>query len=160
MDAESPITIWAVIGVVLIIAETVIPGGIVMFLGAAALLVSGTLMLGIIDTWPQSITLWFILSIILVLSFRQVVQRFVGGDVSINNTDEDVDNFGKIADVIDNIGPGEKAGRVEFQGSVWPALGNGKLIESGTRVRVICHENISLVVEPVKSDIVNMDEKE
>ncbi len=131
------------------LAELVVPGGIVVLLGAACLVVATALSIGLVDGVVQSLTLWFISAIVLLLTFRQVTQRLVGGDSHVDNTDEELDIYNQIALVKQTIGPGESAGRVEFQGSEWPALGDGSVITVGSQVRIICRENISLVVEPV-----------
>ena len=99
--------------------------------------------------WQFDVVLWFIAAIVLLLAFRQVTQRLVGGDSHVDNTDEAIDLYNQIAHVKQTIGPGQTTGRVEFQGIEWPALGDGSIIVAGTDVRIICRENIALVVEPV-----------
>ncbi|AXQ13739.1 MULTISPECIES: NfeD family protein [Shewanella] len=149
MASSDPMLYWALIGIVLMLAELILPGGIVVFLGAACLLVAGAIWVGLVEGWAQSLTLWFISSIVLLLSFRQLTQRLVGGDSHVGNTDEELDLFNLPARVKETIGPGEKTGRIEFQGADWPALGDGSEIPVGTRVKVICRDNIALVVEPL-----------
>ncbi|WP_417763398.1 NfeD family protein [Shewanella sp.] len=140
---------WGIAGVLLMLAELIIPGGIVVFLGAACLVVAAALWLGLISGIAQAFTLWFIASIVLLLAFRQVTQRLVGGDSHVDNTDEELDIYNKIAVVKQTIGPGEQLGRVSFQGADWPALGDGSQIAAGSQVRVVCRDNIALVVEPL-----------
>lgn len=143
----GPVLIWAISGLILMAAELIIPGGIVIFLGAACLMVAAAWQLDFISSWTTSITLWFILSIFLLLVFRNVTQKLVGGDTTVANTDEDMDIYGKTATVIETIGPGEDTGRIEFQGSSWIAMADGSVIDVGETVTIICHDNISLVVE-------------
>lgn len=149
MVFSNPVLVWAIIGLILMLAELVIPGGIVVLLGAACLVVAGALGIGLVEGVVQSMTLWFISAIVLLLTFRQVTQKLVGGDSHVDNTDEELDIYNQIARVKQAIGPGQTTGRVEFQGSEWPALGDGSIIAVGTEVRIICRENIALVVEPV-----------
>lgn len=92
-------------------------------------------------------TLWFISSVVLLMSMRGMVQKMVGGETSVANTEEDMDIYGKTAKVIETIGPGEKSGRIEFQDTSWQAIADGSIIEAGATVTILCHENISLVVE-------------
>jgi membrane protein implicated in regulation of membrane protease activity len=148
MEFSNPIVIWSSLGLILMLAEIIIPGGIVVLLGAACLLVASALGLGIVEGLIQSLTLWFILSIVLLLSFRHITQRLVGGDSHVDNTDEDIDLYNQIALVKEDVGPGEHQGRVTFAGSDWPALGDGSKILAGQKVRIICRENIALIVEP------------
>lgn len=149
MEFSNPILIWAVIGLLLMLAEIIVPGGIVILLGAACLLVAGAISIGLVDGIVQSLTLWFIASMVLLIGLRHITQRIVGGDAHVDNTDEAVDIYDQPAYVKETIGPGEIRGRVEFQGSDWPALGDGSEIAIGTKVRVICRENIALVVVPL-----------
>ena len=102
-----------------------------VFLGAAALVVAGAWQLTLVDTWPQAMTLWFISSLILLFAFRNVAQKLAGGDVTQANTDEDMDIYGKTAKVVETIGPGQKAGRIEFQNTTWLAMADGTVIEPG-----------------------------
>ncbi|MCG9698240.1 NfeD family protein [Shewanella sp. Isolate11] len=150
MEFSSLIFIWMALGIVLMLAEIILPGGIVIFLGTACLVVAGALAIGLVQGLAQSMTLWFIVSIVLLLSFRQLTQKWVGGDSHVDNTDEAMDIYHQQALVKAAIGPGQSLGRVEFQGSEWPALGDGSRIEVGTQVLIICRENIALVVEPLK----------
>ncbi|QBY03873.1 NfeD family protein [Thalassotalea sp. HSM 43] len=147
MEYANDVTAWACIGVLLVIAELVIPGGIVVFLGTSALVVAATLQFGIIDNWMHAFTLWFILSIVLLLLFRNLGQSMVGGDSRVDNTDEELDVYGKQVRVIATIGPGNKKGRIEFQGTEWSALGDGSEIKAGETAKIVCRENISYVVE-------------
>lgn len=149
MSLTNPVVLWGLIGLILIIAELIIPGGIVILLGSACLIVAVAVALGIVEGLVQSLTLWFITSMVLLLVFRQLTQKLVGGDAHIDDPDEELAIFNKEAIVKKTIGPGQKLGRVEFQGTEWPALGDGSEIMENETVRVICRENISLVVEKI-----------
>ena len=153
LDLTTPVLMWALAGLILMVAELVIPGGIVLFLGAACLIVAGSWQLAFIDSWVGAMTLWFISSMILLLAFRNVVQKMVGGDVSVANTDEGVDIYGEKAVVTETIGPGDKSGRIEFQDSSWMAVADGSTIDIGENVTIVCQENISLVVEKSSSSL-------
>lgn len=45
------LTTWIVAGVVLLVLELVVPGAVLVFLGAGALLVALLIWLGLIQTW-------------------------------------------------------------------------------------------------------------
>ncbi|MCL1143739.1 NfeD family protein [Shewanella gaetbuli] len=150
MELENPITVWVCLGIILMLSEIVIPGGIVILLGSACLIVAGALGVGIIEGIAQSLTLWFISSMVLLLSFRHITQRLAGGDAHVDNTDEELDLYNQIAIVKASIGPGQQTGRISCLGSEWTALGDGSEIQVGSKVRIICRDNIALVVEPFK----------
>lgn len=147
LDFSQMEIIWVIVGVVLIVSEVIIPGGIVLFLGASCLIVAAALKLGLVTGLVQALSLWFITSIILILVFRRLVQSMVGGNTTKVETDEVLDYYGKTANVLETIGPGDKTGRVSFQDSTWPAIGDGEVIEAGETVTIVCQQNIALLVE-------------
>ncbi|WP_133408097.1 NfeD family protein [Parashewanella tropica] len=147
MSLTDPIVIWALIGLFLILAEIILPGGIVILLGVACLVVSSMLWGGVVEGLNQSLTLWFITSIVLLLLFRGLTQKMIGGDTHVDNTDEGIDVYGQIATVKETIGPGEQQGRIRFNGSDWPAVADGSEIAVGEQVKIICQQNIAFVVE-------------
>lgn len=149
MEFNNDVLMWAGSGLLLMLAELIIPGGIVVFLGLAAITVSALLQFGFINNWMEAFTLFFVTSIALLLIFRNVGQNMVGGDSKIENTDENLDVFGQEATVIETIGPGTKKGRIHFQGTDWSALGDGTKIAKGEKAKVICRENISYIVEKI-----------
>ena len=55
--------IWAVVGIVLILAEFLVPGLVVVFLGMSALLVAIGIYLGWLVGWMNIMVFWFISSI-------------------------------------------------------------------------------------------------
>ncbi|WP_076539242.1 NfeD family protein [Shewanella sp. UCD-KL21] len=148
MEFSNPTSIWLIVGIGLMLSEIIVPGGIVILLGAACVIVAAALFTGIVDGTAQSFTLWFITSMVLLLSFRHITQKMIGGDKHVDNTDEEMDLYNQVVTVKADIGPGEKTGRVLFSGTEWSALGDGTEIKAGTKVRIICRDNIALVVEP------------
>lgn len=150
MTLSNPVSIWLIVGIILMLSELIIPGGIVFFIGLSAVITAGAWFIGIVETWTYALVLFFILTMVLILVFRKVTQRLVGGDYTIANTDEDVDIYGKKVTVVSKIGPGKSEGRVAFQGTQWTAISDGSEIEAGEEVTIVCHENISLLVERIK----------
>ncbi len=142
---------WLVTGFVFILAELVVPGGIIMFLGIAGLIVASALVFGLVETWTSVLTLWFISSLGLVILLRSFAQKYVGGDTSIASTDEELDAFGELVDVVEDIGPGQLKGRVIFRGTEWDALGDGELIKAGDLATFVSRDNICLIVAPARA---------
>jgi len=140
---------WVVVAIVLSLAEIIIPGGILLNLGIASILVALGIKFAILDTWVMVLTVWFIVATFLLFFLNFFTNKFFGGKQLVENTDEELDIFGKEVLVIENIGPGSQQGRVEFQGTTWSALGDGSEIKAGQQAKIICKENISLVVEQV-----------
>lgn len=86
----------------------------------------------------------------LLIAVYFITERFFPGETTVENIYEELDIYGKNVRVIEQIGPGTQAGRVEFQGTTWTALGDGTIIDAGSQASIVCKENISLVVEPTK----------
>ena len=141
---------WLTIGIILAFIELFVPGGILLNLGLASIIVAVGIKFGFLDSWVVTLTTWFISASFLLFTFSIVSNRFFKGEQSIDNTDEDLDIYGKTVLVTETIGPGNQAGRVEFQGSSWSALSDGSIIQAGKQVTIVCKDNISLIVEPQK----------
>lgn len=140
---------WAVAGGILMLAELIVPGGIVFFLGAACLTVAGALWLGLIMTWDASLILFFMASLALIFLLRSLFSRFVEGDFTVANTEEILDDVDQVVSVIETIGPGQQAGAVNFRGIRWRALSDGARISVGEKVKIVARENTTIIVIPL-----------
>lgn len=138
---------WIVLAIFLASAEIFVPGGILLNLGIASLIVAVGIKTALLDNSISILTTWFISASILLFVGYYVTNKFFPSKQRIDNVDEELDVFGQEVLVTETIGPGQHKGRVEFQGTTWTALGDGTTIEPGTTAVVICKENISLVVE-------------
>jgi inner membrane protein len=145
-DIFTPPMIWMTIGCVLILAEIIVPGGIAFFLGGACLVVSASLYVGLIEKWTSALMLFFFSSTILFFMFKNLMHKWFGGDSSVGYAEDEPEQG--IAMVIETIGPGEQAGRVDFEGTQWKATSDGTTILPDTQVTVLSKNNISLIVEP------------
>lgn len=129
------------------VAEFIIPGGVIAFLGVSCLVVALFIWLGIVSTWMNALLTFFVVSIVLLIFIRSFFTRMVEGDSSVGNTDEKLDDFDALVEVTETIGPGNQAGQVRYQGSLWKALGDGEEIASGGHARIVTRENITLIVK-------------
>jgi membrane protein implicated in regulation of membrane protease activity len=141
------LTTWIVAGAVLIVLELIVPGMVLVFLGAGALLVALLVWLGPVQTWVASITTWFIASLVLLLVLRGVFQRFMSGDAETQSTDEDFDAYGEVVDVVEAIGP-DRAGRIRYRGTTWQAACYDSTLEAGTKAQIVYRDNLIWIVEP------------
>ena len=129
------------------VLELVVPGAVLVFLGAGALLVALLVWLGLIQTWVASTTTWFIASLVFLLVLRSLFQRFISGDTEKQSTDEDLDAYGQVVDVVEAISPGEE-GRIRYRGTTWQAVCHDQTLAAGTKAQIICRENLIWTVEP------------
>jgi len=141
---------WIVLAILFACAEIFVPGGILLNLGIASLLVAIGVQQQFLDTWTLTLTTWFILASLLLFILYFVTERFFSGEYTVENTYEELDIYGKEVEVTEKIGPGTHAGRVEFQGTTWTALSDGSELNKGSHATIVCKENISLVVEALK----------
>ena len=141
---------WIILAILFACLEIFVPGGILLNLGIASLVVAIGVQQQILDTWVLTLTAWFIIATFLLILVYFITERFFPGDTTIENVFEELDIYGKTVNVVEQIGPGTLAGRVEFQGTTWTALGDGSVITAGSKASIVCKENISLVVEPTQ----------
>ena len=138
---------WMILAVILAFAEIFIPGGLLINMSIASLIVAFGVKFGWLDTWVFTLTVWFITAVSLLFIVYLFTDTFISADKSIDNVNEELDMYGKEVLVTEQIGPGTHAGRVKFQGTTWTALGDGSEIMPGSHATIVCKENISLVVE-------------
>ncbi len=141
---------WIILALVFACLEIFIPGGILLNLGLASLFVAFGVHQQFLDTWAIALTAWFICASILLFVLYFFTEKFFNSDHIVENIHEELDIYGKKVDVIESIGPGTQAGRVKYQGTTWSALSDGSVINAGSHATIICKDNISLVVEPLK----------
>ncbi len=141
---------WIVLAILFSCLEIFVPGGILLNLGIASLLVAIGVQLQLLNTWAVTLTAWFIFASILLFVLYFFTEKFFKGEQTIGNVYEELDIYGKKVIVTENIGPGTHAGRVKYQGTTWTALSDGTEITAGKQATIVCKDNISLVVEPIK----------
>ena len=146
MDFLSPIWLWMYVGAFLMLAELASPGFVVFFFGLAAATVS-------LLKWTfPSLPLWgqlaafSVLSIVYLLVLRKYLKKVFTGDkqesLSINN-----EYIGRVGRVVEVVRP-DVPGRIILGDAEWAAKSDRRL-ESGTEVRVVAQENLTLLVEPI-----------
>ena len=115
--------IWVLVGVACLVVEILIPGGIVMlFFGAAALLVGAMVALGIGGPMWFEWATFSILSIVSLLTLRSPIMRWLQkGDGEGKEIDSMV---GKTAVLVEALAPGAE-GRAELRGTTWTARNVG-----------------------------------
>jgi membrane protein implicated in regulation of membrane protease activity len=143
MDGMELFTLWFIGGVVLMLLEFVIPGGIVFFLGLGATGVALLLFTGVIEGWMQAFTAWFIGSLALLFGLRGLVQKLIPAQIERGKTDEDLDAYDQQAEVLERI-PAGGEGRINFRGSTWKAINyhDDQDLEPGTPVRIVFRDNL------------------
>ncbi len=145
------LTTWIIAGVIMFLLELFLPGMILGFLGGSSLIVAALIWWGWLDTWVSSLTVWFILSIGLLVTLRSFFQRLIGGDSETQSTDEEAAAYGTIVEVVERITP-EKPGRIHYRGAPWEAICYDNTIEAGGKAMLAFRENLLWVVEASSPD--------
>tara|TARA_Y100000590_G_scaffold451228_1_gene592278 strand:+ start:573 stop:1034 length:462 start_codon:yes stop_codon:yes gene_type:complete len=152
MDSQQFFYFWLILGTVVVLLEFIVPGGIVIFIGIAALFVAGLIYFDWIHSLIESLTYWFIFSLLLLFSLRGIVNRFLKPQVSVVNTDEDIDAIGHPAIVIEEI-TAEQPGRIHFRGTSWSASSKDPTpLKKDQKVIIIGRENIHWIVRPIQKE--------
>jgi membrane protein implicated in regulation of membrane protease activity len=151
---------WLIGGVLLIILELFVPGLVVCFLGAGALLVAFLRWLGVLTGTVNSFTVWFISSIVLLVGLRHFLLRFLPSDRSFQMTDEDLQAVGSVVEVVESVSSGDQKGRVRFGGTTWPAVSKEGTIPKGKKAKLLLRDNLVWTVEPYDAEELPPSHKE
>ncbi len=136
---------WAVGGIVLIVAELVVPSFVLIWFGVGALAVA--LMAALVDTGlTAQLAVWLVVSLALVAAWFKVFRPNMH-KTKVGMADAGV--VGEIGMLVRDVAPFEK-GQVRFQkpilgADVWECIAD-EAIRSGERVRVLDVEGSFLKV--------------
>lgn len=159
---ETITWIWLIAGVILLASEIVIPGAVVAFLGAAALLIALGQWVGWIDGWMESFLYWFVLSMGMVVAFRGLIMKAFPSESHIEY-DDDWDAFGEIVEVLEEISYQHETGRIRLQGTTWAATTGKGTIPAGDKAKLIERDELVWLVETCTEEeleIHNLDKGE
>lgn len=143
---------WLIVGIVLMVAELVLPGFVSVFLGAAAVIVAGLMATGLIGSAATAFIAWLVISIALVLSLRSTLMRFFPGDTSKGSVDEDAQAAGSIVVAATDVSPDDANGQVEFRETLWHARSAYGVVAKGMKARLVRREGLVWIVEIVRPD--------
>ena len=147
MDFDlEPGWIWAIAGVLLLIAEIVAPGFFLVFIGAAAIATGLFTLMFDLGTAPQ-LVLFAIYSVLAVMIGKRWYGEPHGGDQrhSINEPAKRL--IGRTVTAVTDVD--EHGGRVRVGDGEWNARGGPAA--AGERVTVTSVEGNCLIVEPVRT---------
>lgn len=148
LENVNPVTIWILIGVLFAISELAIPGLVIIFFGAGALLTGATTYLSLTPDLHSQILFFAVTSVCMVIIAQTVLRN--------RKKDEDKMSFnleiGKIVPVIEYIDSETDSGRVRYQGVSWHARSSQK-IAPGESVRISGCDNLTLIVEPIETEL-------
>lgn len=144
MDGLEPHWLWLIAGLVLAVAEMVVPGVFLIWFAAAALVV-GLLTAAFPLAAPVQVVLFVVLSLVSVLASRRFLRRYPiqSADPLLNQRGAQL--VGRQVVVTQTIQGGH--GRVRCGDSEW--LAQGPDAEAGSRMTVTGSQGSVLIVEAV-----------
>ena len=149
MDLDPALLTWAfaVGGILLMLLETAVPGGVAGFLGVGGLVVAGLRAMGLLVDPLTAIITWAFLSAGLTIALRPLLLRFVRGDTSLALTDEDAEAMGQTVTVVQEVDD-EEAGRIRYRGATWDARTVEGTLPEGAEAKLLYRDNLTWIVEP------------
>lgn len=148
MDPTTVTLIWLIAGLTLSVAELVIPGLVVIFLGVSAILVAGLRWAFGLENLMISFTLWAALSGGLVYVMRGVANKLITSERQPTQFIEDEASLGAIVDVVQSCSDDSNEGRIRYQGTTWSATCLNGTIPKGHKAKIIARDNLTWVIEP------------
>jgi membrane protein implicated in regulation of membrane protease activity len=140
----SPVWIWAIIGVILIIAELTTLTFILSFLGIGAIVTAITTAIGLTPNINSQLIVFALTSIITMLLFRKMAKRLFYG-----TSDMIPDYIGQKVKVIRDI-PAGGEGSIEYRGSPWTAYSDSlDAITHGSTVEIAAIDGVRIKVKPI-----------
>ena len=144
---STAMIVWLSLGIGLILMEFIIPGGIVAFLGLAALVVAALLHFDLVTNIIYLITTWFIVSLFMIFVIRTFFMRWFPGNETIQDTDEDLQCIGSVVTVVETITPYQE-GRIRFRETTWVAQSQFE-IAPGQRAVIENRNGNKWIVKPI-----------
>ena len=148
---DSEILTWLFIGggLILMLLELFVPGGVALILGISGLGVGLLRFLGLLTDPGSAVAVWLLSSIGLTLAIRPFIKKYFKSDTFTKIADEDYEAMDKIAEVTEPLTDHDNSGRIRFNGISWQARSMEGRVEAGQKVRIKYRENTTWIVEPM-----------
>lgn len=141
----TPALVWAVVGLLLLIAELATVSFILCFIGLGALIVALTTWIGLTPTFSTQLIVFTVSSLSLLFLLRKTAKKLFAG-----HADVPPDYAGQKVQVIKPIPPGGE-GAIRYRGSDWIAFSDAaQTIPGETVVQIEAIHGIRVKVKPVE----------
>lgn len=158
MEGETLTWIFITGGIILMILEAILPGGVAFFLGISGLGVGILRYLGFLSDPFAATFAWLFSSVALTIAIRPFIRKYFKGERSYKFADEDFEAIDQIVDVVETVSDNDNKGRIRFQGISWQARTIDGQIPAGTRAKISYRDNTTWIVEPIDGSE-SMDQK-
>lgn len=150
MDGESITWVFIIGGIVLMLLEALLPGGVAFLLGFSGLAVGVLRYMGFLEDPFTATFAWLLSSVALTIVIRPFIKKYFPGETFSKFADEDYEAMDQIAEVVEPINEFDNSGRIRFQGISWQARSMQGDIPAGASVRIKYRENTTWIVEPAE----------
>jgi inner membrane protein len=149
--------IWAILGLLFVVAEFVVPEFVIFFFGIGALLnsVLTALVPSLAASIPLQILTWLGLSAATLFSLRKYISGWFKGRRF--DEDDQAEWTGRAAKVTQAIGP-DTPGRISLNGTTWVAESYHESFQPGERVEVLRREGTRFLVTKSLTGLPELDE--
>ena len=148
MESEFLTWLFVIAGVLLMLGEIVLPGGVAFFLGLSGVLVAALRFLGFLGDPVTAVTVWLLGSLGLVVAIRPIFMKYFEGDSSFTSADEDLNSMDEVVRVEEPVNEYDSSGRIRYQGASWNARTLEGTIPKGARAVIKYRDNVTWIVEP------------
>lgn len=140
--------IWAIIGLILLIAELYTRSFFIIFFGIGGVITAVTTFIGLTPNFATQLISFSVSSILLLILFRKRLRRRMGGDTPTLPPDF----IGQRVKVTRDIPAGDE-GQVLYRGSTWIAFSDAEdEIKAGSMVEIIGNDGLRLRVRRLSSE--------
>lgn len=146
----NPWFFWAVLGILCIGLEMLVPGFVLFFFGLGGLVTAACSLVPFVAAY-----LWIQILIFLVASiFSLVILRkkfstiFKGSVLESKKVDSDENDVGALVDIIETVSPSIE-GRIRFKGTSWKAFSTQEELVKGTRARIVRRDGLVYFIEKI-----------
>lgn len=147
MDADILTWIFLGGGLLLMLLEFAVPGGVALFLGISGMIVGLLRFFDLLTSTGGSIAAWLVLSVGLTIAIRPFLRKYFKPESSFKYADEDYEAMDQVAEVIEDVTDYDNSGKIRFDGTSWRAKSLDGTIRAGEKVRIRFRENITWIVE-------------
>jgi len=149
VDGEFLTWLFLAGGIILMILELAIPGGVAFFLGVSGLTVGLLRFIGLLSDPVWAVSAWLLTSMALTIAIRPFIRKYLKPESSYKLADEDYEAMDQIAIVTDELNDIDNSGRILFDGVTWQARSIEGRIPAGKEVVIRHRENTTWIVESI-----------
>ncbi|MTI88211.1 MAG: NfeD family protein [Balneolaceae bacterium] len=149
MDGELLTWLFLIGGIILLLLEMVLPGGVALILGLSGLGIGILRWFGLLADPFTAAMVWLLSSVALTILIRPLIKKYFAGDISFKYADEDYEAMDQVVDVVEPINDIDNSGRIRYQGITWQARTIEGDIPAGAQVRIKYRDNTTWIVEAV-----------